>query len=255
MLLAIDAGNTNTVFAVFDGKKIVGSCRLSANRKRTADEYAISLVQFFQLNSIEYKNIDSVIISSVVPQSIFAMKTFCKNYIGVEPLIIGEGNVELGLGVKVDRPSEVGADRLVNSVAAYKKFGGNVIIIDFGTATTFDVIDESGNYIGGVISPGINLSLEALHVAAAKLPEIDVKRPENVIGKSTISAMQSGIYWGYVGLIEGIVSRIKNERAVAMKVVATGGLAPLFFKATNVIEELESDLTIEGLKQIFEMNR
>ncbi len=252
MLLAIDAGNTNTVFAVFDGEKVRGQWRLSTNRKRTADEYAVALSQFFALDGLDKAEISGVIIATVVPQNLFALKTMCRNYIGCNPLVVGEGDVNVGIEVKVERAAEVGADRLVNSVAAYKRYGGNVIIIDFGTATTFDVIDEGGAYLGGVIAPGINLSIDALHAAAAKLPQVDVAKPAHVIGRSTVEAMQSGVYWGYVGLIEGIVSRIKNERGCEMKVLATGGLAPLFAKATDVIENLEGDLTIFGLRLIFE---
>jgi type III pantothenate kinase len=254
MLLVIDTGNTNTVFAVFDGEKLCGKWRLSANRNRTADEYAVALMQFLQLSDLAKERIKNVIIASVVPQNIFSLKTLCRTYLNCEPLIVGNESVKIGIEVKIDRPQEVGADRLVNAVAAYNKYGGNVIIIDFGTATTFDVIGEKGEYLGGVIAAGISLSIDALHRAAAKLPMVDVARPQKVVGTSTVEAMQSGVYWGYVGLIEGIVARIKKERGVEMKVLATGGLAPLFFEATDVIENLESDLTIYGLKQIFEAN-
>jgi type III pantothenate kinase len=252
MLLVIDTGNTNTVFAVFDGDVLKGKWRLSANRNRTADEYAVALMQFLQLDSLKKQDVSDVIIASVVPQNIFALNMLCRNYFKCEPLIVGESDVKLGIEVKIDRPSEVGADRLVNSVAAFNKYGGNVIIIDFGTATTFDVIGNKGEYLGGVIAPGINLSIDALHRAAAKLPEVEIAIPQKVIGTSTVSAMQSGIYWGYVGLIEGIVSRIKQEYGKNMQVIATGGLAPLFFDAVSAIEHLEADLTIYGLKQIFE---
>jgi type III pantothenate kinase len=255
MLLVIDTGNTNTVFAVFDGDKLKGKWRLSANRNRTADEYAVALMQFLQLDGLTRDKIKDVIIASVVPQNIFALKMLCRTYLNCEPLIIGDAKVNIGIEIKIDRPSEVGADRLVNAVAAYNKYGGNVIIIDFGTATTFDVVGNGGEYLGGAISPGINLSLDALHKAAAKLPEVNVAKPKKVIGTSTVEAMQSGIYWGYVGLIEGIVSRIKKEYGQEMKVLATGGLAPLFFEATDSIKHLESDLTIYGLKQIFENNK
>ncbi|MCE3233329.1 MAG: type pantothenate kinase [Rickettsiaceae bacterium] len=255
MLLVVDTGNTNTVFAVFDKDELKGKWRLSANRNRTADEYAVALTQFLQLEGLERGQIKNVIIASVVPQNIFSLKMLCRNYLNCEPLIVGESNVKLNIEVKIDRPSEVGADRLVNSVAAFNKYGGNAIIIDFGTATTFDVIGKNGEYLGGVISPGINLSIDALHRAAAKLPEVDVARPKKVIGTSTVSAMQSGVFWGYIGLIEGITERIQKEYGAQMKVLATGGLAPLFAGATNKIEHLESDLTIYGLKQIYENNK
>jgi len=252
MLLVIDAGNTNTVFAVFDGDNLKGQWRLSTNRTRTCDEYAICLKQFMELSSLDIKDVKSTIISTVVPQNLFQLKMLCRNYIGSDPIIIGEGNLKLNIKILLDKPSEVGADRLVNAIAAYNKFGGSVIIVDFGTATTFDVIGKEGEYLGGVIAPGINLSINALHAAAAKLPQVDVTKPDNVIGKSTVEAMQSGVYWGYVGLIEGIVNNIKKEYGNKMTVLATGGLAPLFAKATKTIEHLESNLTIDGLKHIYD---
>ncbi len=255
MLLVIDAGNTNTVFAVFDHDTVKGQWRLSANSKRTADEYALCLGSFMQMAKIDTGSIKGVIISSVVPQNIFPLKTFCRSYLKCEPLIIGTNDIDIGIEIKIDRPSEVGSDRLVNAVAAYGKFGGNVIVVDFGTATTFDVVGNGGEYLGGVISPGINLSIDALRAAAAKLPGIDIVKPAKVIGTNTIEAMQSGIYWGYVSLIEGIVSRIKKEYGREMKVLATGGLAPLFSGATDAIDNLESDLTIYGLKKIYESNK
>lgn len=252
MLLVIDVGNTNTVFAVFDKDKIKGQWRIATNPKMTADEYAINLTQLLSLGSVNIKKIRSVIVSSVVPQGVFSLKKFCKNYFGCDPFIVGDINI--GVEIRLDKPSEVGSDRLVNAVAAYNKFGGDVIVVDFGTATTFDVIGTKGEYMGGVISPGINLSVDALNAAAAKLPEVDVAKPEKVIGKSTVGAMQSGIYWGYVSLIEGVVARIQGEYGKKMKVLATGGLAPLFFKAIESIEYLEPDLTIEGLKLIYDAN-
>ncbi len=255
MLLAIDVGNTNIVFAIFDGNKIAGQWRLSTDNKRTADEYAIFLKSLMAMKDISFSSVSDIIISSVVPQNLFSISKFCDDYFAINPLIVGDKNVEIGMQVYLDCKSEVGADRLVNAVAAYNKFGGDVVIIDFGTATTFDVIDGNGNYIGGLISPGINLSIDALHRAAAKLPEIAVARPKKVIGTSTISAMQSGVYFGYTGLIEGIISNIEKEYGKKMTIIATGGLAALFAKATEKIAHLESDLTINGLKEIFDINR
>lgn len=254
MLLAIDAGNTNTVFAVFDRDDIACQWRISADNKRTGDEYSLFLNQFLDSNGLSVGDINAVIISSVVPRNIFSLKTLSRKYFNCEPLIIGEEDVALGIKIMLEKPSEIGADRIVNSVAAYKKFGGDLIIIDFGTATTFDVVGSAGEYLGGAISPGINLSIEALHNAAAKLPSIDISKPKNVIGKSTEEAMKSGVYWGYVGLIEGICERIKKEYKKEMKVLCTGGLSPLFFDAIEEIEYLEPDLTIQGLNLIYKRN-
>lgn len=254
MLLVVDVGNTNTVFAVFDGQNAKGSWRLSTVNARTADEYALSLSQLFQFGGISFSQITGVIIASVVPQTLFSLKTLSRRYCNIEPLVIGEPSVKLPIKVNIERASEVGADRLVNAVAAYQKYKKAAIILDFGTATTFDVMNEQGDYLGGVIAPGINLSLDALHKAAAKLPEIAVEAPPKVIGTSTVSAMQSGVYWGYVALVEGIIARIRTEYKKPLKIIATGGLSPLFAKATAVIEHLEPDLTIYGLLKIYEEN-
>jgi type III pantothenate kinase len=255
MLLTIDAGNTNTVFAVFDKDKLAGKWRIVTNRDRTSDEYALAINQFLDMGGIKQKAIKAVIIANVVPQAMFQLRTTCREYFKCEPCVVGDPGVNIGVGIVLERKSEIGADRLVNALAAFNRFGGNTVVVDFGTATTFDVIDSQGNYAGGVISPGINLSIKALHIAAAKLPEVAVARPDRVIGTTTVEAMQSGIYWGYVGLIEGIVKRIKEEMGCDVQVVATGGLASLFFKATDVIKYLEPDLTIFGLKEMYELNK
>jgi type III pantothenate kinase len=255
MLLAIDAGNTNTVFAIFEGNNLLGQWRMATDSRRTADEYGVWLLQLLGRAKIDAQNIKAAIMSCVVPQATFALRMLARNYFQTELLIVGESNVDLGIEAKMERPREVGADRLVNAVAAWQKHKEPLIIIDFGTATTFDVVDKDGSYIGGVIAPGVNLSLEALHRAAAKLPNVAIERPATVIGKETVSAMQSGIYFGYVGLIEGIVARIRDEYGSKMRVVATGGLAPLFAKATSVIDGLEPDLIIDGLRLIYERNR
>ena len=196
-----------------------------------------------------------MVISTVVPQNLFALRKVSESYFKCAPLIVGEQQLELGMQIKLGRPQEVGADRLVNAVAAKARYGNGVIVIDFGTATTFDVLSGQGDYIGGVIAPGINLSLEALHAAAAKLPEIAVARPEKVMGDPTVSAMQSGVYWGYVSMVEGIVKRLKEEQGNDFKVIATGGLAGLFSKATDAIEHYEPDLTTHGLRLIYDMNQ
>ena len=254
MLLAIDSGNTNIVFAIYDGDERRGEWRSSSDAKRTADEYGVWLSQLMALGGLRTQDIDAGIIANVVPETLFSLKTLCRKYFACDPLIVGEPEVELGIDILVDAPDEVGADRLVNAVAAHHRFGGPLIIIDFGTATTFDVVDEDGNYFGGVIAPGINLSLDALHAAAAQLPRVAVQRPERVIGKQTVPAMMSGVYWGYIGLIEGLVARIGDDFGAPMKVVATGGLAPLFAEGTDAIEELDLELTLRGLAEIHQRN-
>lgn len=254
MLLTIDSGNTNTVFAVFDGDNLRGEWRSSSDARRTADEYGVWLSQLMALNGLGRDDVDAAIVSTVVPETLFSLKSLCRIYFKCEPLVVGEANVKIGLKVKIDSPDEVGSDRLVNAVAAYSRYGGSLIVIDFGTATTFDVIDADGNYSGGVIAPGINLSLDALHMAAAKLPRVAVQRPPTVIGKKTVPAMLSGIYWGYVGLIEGLVARIAAEYGGPMTVVATGGLAPLFKDGTPVIDHLDPDLTLRGMAEIYRRN-
>lgn len=255
MLLAIDSGNTNIVFAVFDGEEKRSEWRSSSDSKRTADEYGVWLSQLMGLDGIDREAISDCIVATVVPETLYSLKTLCRTYFGCEPMIVGEAGVDLGLSVLVDAADEVGSDRLVNAGAAHRRYGGPLIVIDFGTATTFDVVDDDGNYFGGVIAPGINLSLDALHMAAAKLPRVAVQKPASVIGKRTVPAMLSGIYWGYVGLIEGLLERIKTEYGKPMKVVATGGLAPLFAEATDAIEHLDTDLTLRGLAQIYLRNR
>jgi type III pantothenate kinase len=255
MLLAIDSGNTNTHFAVFDGAEKRGEWRSGRASARTADEYAVWLTQLMTMDGISPEIIDAAIIANVVPAASWDLRQLCERYFNCPPMVVGDPLVDLGIEVLTDNPAEVGADRLVNSVGAKERYGGPLIVVDFGTATTFDVVDVDGNYRGGVIAPGINLSLEALHSAAAQLPRVAVARPAAVIGRGTVPAMQSGIYWGYVGLIEGLVERITAEFGAKMHVVATGGLAALFNEATPVIEHLDRDLTIRGLRVIYERNK
>lgn len=254
MLLAIDAGNTNMTFAVFDGDRIVGEWRSSTSSSRTADEHAVWLASLMQLVDLNPRNIDSAIIATVVPQALFNLRTLCRRYFNCEPVVIGDPDVDVGIKVLVARSRDVGADRIVNAVAANLLYGGPAIIVDFGTATTFDVIDDDGNYIGGVIAPGINLSLEALHLAAAKLPRIAIERPSRVVGNDTQSAMLSGVYYGYVGLIEGLVARIRQEYGAHIKVIATGGLAPMLSDGTDVFDTIDRDLTMKGLLAISRRN-
>src|ERR1700732_1592960 len=212
MLLAINANNTNTVFAVWDEPHLTGAWRAATDARRTADEYVVWLDHLLGLQSLSREQIDGAIIASVVPEANFNLRRLCREYCRRDPLVVGEPGVVIGARSLVDRPEEVGADRLVNTVAAHDRYKGPLIVVDFGTATTFDVVDRDGNYCGGVIAPGINLSLHALETAAAKLPSIRIRRTDRVIGKDTVSCMQSGISWGYIGLVEGLVPRHRAER-------------------------------------------
>ena len=255
MILAIDSGNTNVVFAVQNGEHVKSQWRAATVAERTADEYMVWLTQLMSLDGLKPEDIDGAIIASVVPQAVFNQRSLCRRYFDTTPLVIGDPDVDLGIAVKVDRPGEVGSDRLVNAVSAHATYGEALIVVDFGTATTFDVVDKDGSYLGGVIAPGVNLSLEALHAAAAQLPRVAISRPDSVIGKATIPAMTSGIYWGYVGLIEGLVARIREEFGGPMMVVATGGLATVFSNGTDIIDQLDPDMTIRGLFEIYHRNR
>jgi type III pantothenate kinase len=254
MLLAIDAGNTNIVFAVYADDVRKGQWRAATKAARTADDHAVWLMPLMAMKGVKPSDISDVIIACVVPPALFDLETLCRTYFDVAPLVIGR-NVDLGLEIIMDEPHTPGADRLANAVAAHKHYGGPAIVVDFGTGTNFDVIDETGAYRGGVIAPGITLSLEALHSVSAQLPRIAVARPERVIGGGTVAAMQSGIYWGYVGLIEGLVARIQDEFGRRMTVIGTGGLAPLFAEGTKVIERIDPDITLLGLVEIWRRNR
>ena len=256
MLLAINANNTNVKFAVYDGERALGDWRIRTESARTADEYVVWLSQLMSLAGLKLADVTDAIIATVVPQALFNLRMLCERHLKAKPLVVGEPGVRLGVDVLMDMPArEVGADRLANAVGGHVMFGRPLIIVDFGTATTFDVIDAKGNYFGGAIAPGINLSLESLHAATAQLPRIAVAAPKRAIGKDTLTAMQSGVYWGYVGLIEGIVARIRAEFEGELMVVATGGLAPLFVKATPVIEKHAPDITMRGLVEIHRRNR
>lgn len=256
MLLVIDCGNTNIVFAVYDGENLVGHWRTATVGEKTSDDYGVWLTQIMQRDGIAQDAISAAIISSVVPNKNRALQSMCQDFFKTKARLIGDPDLDLGLKVLLQNPREVGDDRLVNAIAAYESYGGSLIIIDFGTATTFDVVDEEGSYVGGVITPGINLSMEALHMAAALLPKIPVENPGKapVVGTSTVSAMRSGVFWGYIGLIEGLVSRIQGERGGDHKVIATGGLAPLFAEATSVITATDDDLTLRGLLAVHQRN-
>ena len=254
MLLAIDVGNTNTVFALYRGEELVGQWRLSTNRDRTAEEYAASLIQLMHLKGFSQDQVGAVVISSVVPQAVIGLRWMGRDFFGCRAFVVGE-DLDYPIKINLNNPREVGADRVVNAVAAVKRYKPPMVIVDFGTATTFDVVSGDGSYCGGAIAPGINLSLEALHRAAAKLPRIAVEPPESVIGTSTISAMQSGVFWGYVGLIEGLVGRIQVEYGQPMTVVATGGLAPLFARRCPTLQHIDRDLTMAGLLEMYMINR
>ncbi|MDJ0942066.1 MAG: type III pantothenate kinase [Kiloniellales bacterium] len=251
MLLVIDQGNTNAVFAVYEGERQRGKWRASTDAKRTADEYAVWLAQLMALRDLVLTDIEEAVIASVVPAATHNLVKLCRTYIGTEPLVVGQPEVDLGIPV---RAQQVGADRLVNALAAFERYGGPLIVIDFGTATTFDIVGEDGGYEGGVIAPAAEHSVDALYRMAAQLPRVAIEPPEQVIGRATVPAMKSGVYWGYVGLIEGLVARIKAEYGKPMKVVATGGLAPVYAEATEAIEVTEPDLTLRGLILIHRAN-
>ena len=254
MLLAIDCGNTNTVFAVQNGSETLATWRIATDHKRTADEYYVWLSSLIMLNRLEVK-IAEVIISSTVPRVVFNLRVLADRYFDCRPLVVGKPECRLPHEPRVDKGTTVGPDRLVNTAGAFDRHGGDLIVVDFGTATTFDVVDHDGAYIGGVIAPGVNLSLEALHMAAAALPHVDVSKPARAIGTNTVACMQSGVYWGYIGLVEGIVRAIRSERGRAMKVIATGGLASLFAQDTAIFDGVEDDLTMHGLVLIHQYNK
>lgn len=257
MLLAIDVGNTNVVFALVRDGAVLHRWRIATDRKRTADQYMVWLGQLMAMEGVERGDVHAAIIASVVPQALFDLKLLCHSFFHVDPLVVGEPACRLGIEVHLPNPAEVGADRLVNAVAAIELERPPLIVVDFGTATTFDVVGASGAYEGGVICPGINLSMEALFNAAARLPRIGVEEPppgQSVIGKSTVHAMQSGVFWGYCGLIDGLAARIRSELGTRAPLIATGGLAPLFERSTEAIDRVEGDLTIRGLVAIHQLN-
>ena len=255
MLLAIDAGNTNLVFALVKDREIRARWRIATDPRRTADQYAVWLHQLLVLEGYDRADVTAVIIGTVVPRALHNLEVLATKYFRVEPLIAGHGPAEWPIALDVDEPHNVGADRALNAMAAHAKHAGDLIVIDFGTATTFDVVGPDGAYRGGIIAPGINLSVDALVNAAAKLPRIAIEEPKDtqVIGRTTESQMIIGIYWGYVAMLEGLVERLKREIAEPVTVVATGGLATLFDKHTKVFDAIEPDLTIQGLSLLYEM--
>jgi type III pantothenate kinase len=254
MLLAIDSGNTNTLFAIHNGKDWSDEWRIETNPARTADEYAVWLYQLMNMQGLQFSDLDSCIISTVVPQSLFHMTNLSRRHLNIEPMVVGENGVDIGAKVTLANPKEVGADRLVNAVGAHAKYKGPLILVDSGTATTFDVISAEGDFEGGIIAPGINLSLRALHDAAAKLPRIAISKPEKIVGRGTVEAMQSGIYWGYIGLIDGLITKIREEDDRKFTVIGTGGVASLFEGVSENIDVFDSHLTINGLFEIWKRN-
>ncbi|GAA1387276.1 type III pantothenate kinase [Peribacillus frigoritolerans] len=254
MIFVLDVGNTNTVLGVYDEDILKYHWRIETNRHKTEDEYGMIIKSLLQHESLAFDQFDGIIISSVVPPIMFALERMCKKYFGIKPLIVGPG-IKTGLNIKYENPREVGADRIVNAVAGIQEYGSPLIIVDFGTATTYCYINEDKQYMGGAIAPGINISTEALYSKAAKLPRIEISRPEGIIGKNTVSAMQAGILYGYVGQVEGIVNRIKAQSNLEPTVIATGGLATLIANESTVIDVVEPFLTLKGLQLIYKRNR
>lgn len=254
MLLCIDTGNTNTVFSIWDGGQFLATWRASTEWQRTADQYYVWLSTLMAANRLDVQ-IDEVIISSTVPRVVFNLRVLCDRYFNCRPYVVGKPDCDLPQQPRVDQGTTVGPDRLVNAAGAFDRHGGDLIVVDFGTATTFDVVAPDGAYIGGAIAPGVNTSLEALHHAAAALPHVDITKPQAVIGTNTVACMQSGIFWGYVGLVREICTRIKAEHGAPMRTIGTGGLAPLFEQTEHLFDNLEGDLTMHGLTVIHRYNK
>jgi type III pantothenate kinase len=255
--LVIDVGNTNIVFGVYDGKKLIYDRRIATDKEKTSDEYGMLFDQFFKHDNIEIEDIDDIIISSVVPTLMHTLPAMAQRYFNIVPIVIGPG-VKTGMNIKYDNPKEVGADRIVNAVAAYEKYGGPVIIVDFGTANTFCYVNKEGEYLGGVITPGISISAEALFLRTAKLPKVEITKPEKVIGKNTITSIQSGLIYGFAGMIDYIIDKMieeMNQSKEDVMVVATGGFANLISAETKNIKVVDKYLTLEGLRIIYERNK
>ncbi len=255
MLLAIDVGNTNIVYGLIDGTKLVHQFRVETNRNRTSDEYAVIVRQLLDMHGIAAKNVTAAIIASVVPALTEPMGQLVKRAFGIEALVVGPG-IKTGMAILYENPREVGADRIVNAVAAYERFKNGLIVVDFGTATTFDCVTPKGEYMGGVIAPGIQISADALFARAAKLPRVEITKPPKVVGRNTQNSMQSGIVFGYVGLVDGLVERLIDEMAFpSCEVIATGGLARLIAPLSKTIKEVDDELTITGLRILYERNQ
>jgi type III pantothenate kinase len=254
MLLVVDVGNTNTVLGVYQGTELRAHWRIETNKGRTADEYAVVLRQLMDLASVAWGSIQAAIVSTVVPPILFPVENMCKRYLGIQPLVVGTG-MKTGMPVLYENPREVGADRIVNAVAAYDRFHQGCIVVDFGTATTFDCVSQNGEYLGGAIAPGIIIAADALYQAAAKLPRVEISRPPKVVGRNTVHSMQSGLVFGYAGLVDAIVERMREELDFPTRCIATGGLATLIAKESRTIEEADDMLTLRGLFLLYERNR
>ncbi len=254
MLLCIDCGNTNTVFAIWDGTRFLDTFRASTEHQRTADQYYVWLTTLMEAQGIPME-IDEVIVASSVPRVVFNLRVLTDRYFGTRPLVVGKPECKLPTPPRVDPGVIPGPDRLANAAGAYDRHGGDLIVVDFGTATNFDVVAHDGAYVGGPIAPGVNLSLEALHLGAAALPHVDITKPEKVIGTNTVGCIQSGVFWGYTGLIEGLTDRVKAEYGKPMKVIGTGGLAPLFSQGDMLFDSVDDDLTMHGLTVIHAHNK
>jgi len=254
MLFVIDVGNTNTSLGVFDGEKLKAHWRLTTARARTVDEWGVLTRNLFALANVDFKSIDAIAIASVVPPLNFTLKRMAEGYFDVAPLFI-DHSVDTGVPILYQPPSDVGADRIVDAVAAIKKYGAPCIVVDFGTATTFDAINSKGEYLGGVITPGITISSDALFERAAKLPRVEIKRPQKAIGSATVEAMQSGLYHGYVGLVDGILRKMIDELGGSPRVIATGGLAPLIATGSEFVELVDETLTLEGLRLVYQRTK
>jgi len=254
MLLAVDIGNTNIALGVFDGKNLVQHWKIRSEREKTSDEYEITLLNLLSLLHLEAKTIRSVIISSVVPPLTPVFQSLSQDFLNINPLVVGPG-LKTGMSILYDNPQEVGADRVVASVAAFDKHGGPAVIVDFGTATTFDAVSKKGEYLGGAIAPGIQIAAEALYLKTAKLPRIEIKKPRNAIGRTTVTSMQSGLYFGYIGLISNIIGEISKELGESVKVTATGSFASQIYPDLAVIQYLEPFLVLEGLRIVHERNK
>ncbi len=257
MLLVIDVGNTHIVFGGFEGKKLIYDWRISSDKEKTSDEYGLLFDQIFQYNGIDRSEVSDIIISSVVPTLMHTLPAMSQRYFNIDPVVIGPG-VKTGMNIKYDNPKEVGADRIVNAVAAYERYGGPVIIVDFGTANTFCFVNKEGEYLGGVIAPGIKISSEALFLRTAKLPKVEILKPERVIGKNTVESIQSGLVYGYIGMVDSIIERMIEEMKLKreeVKIISTGGFSTIIGNESKYIQYSDKFLTLEGLRIIYERNK